>query len=127
MLKDLILEFFNELNKQLFNSTAAAQDFALAGSFIPPDNSHTDSVPAFRAHLHSLGLSEAEASKIIVARTVAGMIYWHDKGYTWAQIDEMPAPRWLEKPTNPHEHARYSRLAKANRDAWRLRQTCGLT
>jgi len=96
--------------------------------FVRPENKHTESVPAFRASLLAQGLTETEASAVVVARTVAGMIHLHyNKGYSWEQIDGMPAVRWLAMPTDETEYYNYSLTARLNRDATRLRATCGLT
>lgn len=96
--------------------------------FVPPDNKHTESVHAFRANLRSLGLSEAEASAVVVARTVAGMVHLHyNKGFSWEQIDNMPASRYLAMPTDETDYYNYCRTAEMNRSATRLRATCGLT
>ena len=46
-----------------------------APRFVPPDNKHTESVPPFRAHLREIGLTEAEASAVVVNRVVAGMVH----------------------------------------------------
>lgn len=91
--------------------------------FVPPDNSHIESVPEFRAHLLGLGLTEAEASAVLVQRTIAGMLFLHHKGYSWEQIDEMPATCWLTKPTREADYDVYRRLATSN---YAMRRACGL-
>jgi hypothetical protein len=99
-----------------------------APRFVAPENKGTESVPAFRASLRAAGLTEAEASAVMVARAVAGMVHLHNKGYSWDQIDSMPAARYLAMPTDEAEYYDYCRSAQRNWDATRLiRMTCGLT
>src|SRR5277367_2308225 len=101
---------------------------ASAPRFVPPENKHTESVPAFRASLRAQGLTEAEASAVVVARTVAGMVHLHfNKGYSWEHINNMPAARYLARPTDEAEYDQYRRAAEWNRQATWLRATCGLT
>ncbi len=122
-----ICEFFYQLSDQLYRDLGD-QPYRNPTSpvrFVPPDNRHTESVPVFRAHLRSLGLSESEASDVLLARTIGGMLYLHSKGYTWEQIDEMPAA-YLAKPTNPVEYGQYCRLLRDHYAEMKLRQACGL-
>ncbi len=95
--------------------------------FVPPENKHTESVPAFRASLRAQGLTEVEASAVVVARTVAGMVHLHyNKGFSWEQIDNMPAVRWLAMPTNERDYDDYAKAARLNRERTNLLMMCGL-
>jgi len=94
---------------------------------VPLQNQHTESVPAFRANLRSLGLTEAEASAVVVARTVAGMVFLHNKGFTWQQIDAMPASRWLSLPTDERDYDDYARASRLTRERVKLLAEFGMT
>ncbi len=97
-----------------------------APRFVPPVNRHTESVPAFRASLRAQGLTEAEASAVVVARTVAGMVHLHNKGFAWDQINDMSAARWLAMPTDERDYDDYAKAARLTRERVKLLVTCGL-
>ena len=111
---------FKAIGKLLSGRAAAAP------CFVPPENKHTEFVPAFRASLRAQGLTEAEASAVLVARTIAGMNYLQRKGYTWEQVLQLPASCWLKRPTDEYGYYDYYNYARPTRDSAKLLVTCGL-
>ena len=100
---------------------------AAAPRFVQPENKHIESVPAFRASLLAEGLTEAEASAVLVARTIAGMNYLQRKGYSWDQVLQLPASCWLKRPTDEDDYYDYYNHARQARNSAKLLATCGLT
>ena len=94
--------------------------------FVPPDNRHTGSVPEFRAHLREIGLTETEASAVLVKRALAGFWYLENRGYSFSQILDMPGAPELKMPTDEYNYYDYCRISRDCFERVRLHQTCGL-
>lgn len=100
---------------------------APSSRFIPPDNRHTESVPALRAHLREIGLTESEASAVMVKRFLAGSWYLESKGYSFSQILDMTPARYLGMPSDEYDYYDYCRISREKSERVRLAHVCGLT
>jgi hypothetical protein len=79
-----------------------------------------ESVPAFRAHLLARGLSEKEASGIMIDRYLTAYRYWEAKGYSKDQIDDMPMSQKFTIPTGKRNEELYYECRRARHEAYRF-------